>query len=277
MSAALLTSRIWWNKAVTLTWKVKPIMEEKIVAQQASLFQSSPTLIKRDIPSSYFCYQLAPSARPTEGIGSGLLQTPKSAMPDNLKSATPDEKGRLHRKTGSDFGVNLADQIAMLPTPNTCDSNTANVNTGHDQKKGYLRGVIAMLPTPKSQNANSPAEHGQGGEDLQTVVSLLPTPRANKHTPQSREDFTPNLAARIQMLPTPATRDYKGANGPDHMSKDRPHMDQLPNAITHGTNRGLKLQPAFVEWMMGYPKDWTKLEEYPANSRAKLRGRGFTD
>jgi hypothetical protein len=64
------------------------------------------------------------------------------------------------------------------------------------------------------------------------------------------------------MLPTPATRDYKGANGPDHMtSRDRPHMDQLPNAIAHGANRGLKLQPAFVEWMMGYPEGWTDLKD----------------
>jgi len=119
-----------------------------------------------------------------------------------------------------------------------------------------------------------------------------PAPRANKHSPQSREDFTPNLAARIQMLPTPtdsmvtmqdmvqakfhsskrpkygeanliptpATRDYRGANGLDHMEKDRPHMDQLPNVIAHGTNRGVKLQPAFVEWMQGYPIGYTDLE-----------------
>jgi len=65
----------------------------------------------------------------------------------------------------------------------------------------------------------------------------------------------------IAMLPTPATRDYRGANGPEHMTKDRPHLDQLPNAITHGTNRGLKLQPAFVEWMMGFPVDWLDLKD----------------
>ena len=90
---------------------------------------------------------------------------------------------------------------------------------------------------------------------------LLPTPCANKTTPQTRVDFTPNLAARIQMLPTPATRDYKGANGEAHMVKDRPHLDQLPNAITHGTNTGtkLRLEPAFVEWMMHLPLGWTDL------------------
>ena len=34
------------------------------------------------------------------------------------------------------------------------------------------------------------------------------------------------------MWPTPSTRDYKGANGPEHFaSRDRPHMSQLPNAV----------------------------------------------
>ena len=35
-----------------------------------------------------------------------------------------------------------------------------------------------------------------------------------------------------RMWPTPSTRDYKGANGPEHFaSRDRPHMSQLPNAV----------------------------------------------
>src|SRR3990167_1140503 len=39
---------------------------------------------------------------------------------------------------------------------------------------------------------------------------LLPTPRANKITPQSRADFTPNLAYEVEtaLLPTPSSTDY---------------------------------------------------------------------
>ena len=34
------------------------------------------------------------------------------------------------------------------------------------------------------------------------------------------------------MWPTPSQRDYKGANGEAHfLSKDRPHLSQLPNAV----------------------------------------------
>jgi len=101
-----------------------------------------------------------------------------------------------------------------------------------------LANQIAMLPTPKSQNANHPGEHGQGGKDLQTVVSLLPTPKQ---------------------------RDWKGETqrGPDAP------MDGLQNTLAaasgktkqdRGKNNGLKLQPAFVEWMQGYPIGWTDLK-----------------
>lgn len=76
---------------------------------------------------------------------------------------------------------------------------------------------------------------------------------------------------------TPAARDHKGANGPEHMaSRDRPHMDQLANQVEHAFPLGLpdptatgaaspqdsgprRLNPAFVEWLMmgGGLQGWT--------------------
>jgi hypothetical protein len=93
-------------------------------------------------------------------------------MPDNLGSAVPDERGRLHRKTGSDFGMNLADQIKMLPTPNARDGRGAAIKTR---------------------------------DDLDSLIDMGAT---------------------------------KGGTG---------------------EKTGLKLQPNFVEWMMGYPQNWTDL------------------
>jgi hypothetical protein len=193
MSEVLLTSKTWWNRAVTLEWKMTPITEEKTVSQQAHLFASSMTLNKQVIQSKYFLYQLAVSGRAINGTDCGLLPV-------------------------------------MLKTPSAVETEGGTMEVRPWVNAHYkLRDQIAMLPTPKSQNANSPGEHGQGGKDLQTVIGLLPTP---------------------------ATRDYKGANGPLHMEKDRPHINQLPSAITYGTNRGLKLHSDFVSWMQGYPLDW---------------------
>ena len=68
------------------------------------------------------------------------------------------------------------------------------------------------------------------------------------------------LEQAINILPTPATRDYKGMNSKKHLNKERGHHDQLPNSL--GMKTGLKLHPNFVEWMMGYPQNWTDLN-YP--------------
>lgn len=83
------------------------------------------------------------------------------------------------------------------------------------------------------------------------------------------------LKDQIQTWPTPAARDSKGANGPEHLAKERGHHDQLPNAValwsglpapetsTDGpgsspsgqTSR--RLNPAFVEWLMNWPEGWS--------------------
>ena len=62
------------------------------------------------------------------------------------------------------------------------------------------------------------------------------------------------------MLPTPTTRDYKGANSMEHLTREsnnRNHHDQLPNAVKLATGKDSQLNPLFVEEMMGFPKNWT--------------------
>lgn len=44
-----------------------------------------------------------------------------------------------------------------------------------------------------------------------------------------------NLADDVMLWPTPATRDHKGANGPEHLEKGggQAHLGQLPNYVEH--------------------------------------------
>jgi hypothetical protein len=145
-----------------------------------------------------------------------------------------------------------------------------------------------LLPTPSAGGQSRDTRpHGNHSPSTGAVIGMLPTPRAEKHTPQSRADFTPNLAARIMelaptpsasmvtmqdfvqakfhsskrpryaeaMLPTPIRGDWKGQVPKNH----NPQMlcGKIENPT--GQKTGLKLQPAFVEWMMGWPIGWTDL------------------
>jgi len=69
-----------------------------------------------------------------------------------------------------------------------------------------------------------------------------------------------------EMFPTPATRDYKGANGFETTKRKiadglRAHMGQLPNVVQHLEQKpiGGTLNPTWVEWLMGWTLGWTDL------------------
>ena len=214
----LLASSTWQSSIVNLKWIVKPIYSEMSQSSQSredeeSLTELSANLKKSAIKSKHLLFQLAPLVRRTEGTGCGLL----------LTALTISDNPAAHGKTNGEWQTKINKMLAR--TPSAGDA---------------IRGVH---PCPDKK---------AGEHSLVTQIAMLPTPRAEKHSPQSREDFTPNLAARIEMLPTPRQFMWKDAK------EDRGKCN-LGEVI--GPNRGLKLQPAFVEWMMGYPDKWTELTD----------------
>jgi len=65
--------------------------------------------------------------------------------------------------------------------------------------------------------------------------------------------------------PTPCTRDYKGANAVEGLTRNdgKSRMDQLPNAVAYSDNNKApagQLNPDWVEWLMGWPIGWTIMD-----------------
>ena len=101
--------------------------------------------------------------------------------------------------------------------------------------------------------------------------------------------FGANLADQVKMWPTPTTRDYKGKSGTGRQERKGHPTDTLPNAVAMwptptanedscGTPNGKMqkmlgnhpdvrntgvgtLNPQWVEWLMGYPEEWTDLKD----------------
>ena len=63
-----------------------------------------------------------------------------------------------------------------------------------------------------------------------------------------------------KMLPTPTTRDYKDTNYNPITCKRKINQPSIPTVVLKDNRHGGKLNPNFVEFLMAYPTNWTKIE-----------------
>lgn len=112
----LLESPAWYNPAVRLRWKVKPLFSTRLTRKRYSSknMLSRPyaeILSVRDIPSSRFLFQLAVSEPRTGETGYGLLPTPRAMeIVEHPMKAAERLKDRTGKKlnnlsSGAAFGL----------------------------------------------------------------------------------------------------------------------------------------------------------------------------
>lgn len=176
--------------------------------------------------SGRLLFQLAPSTPRTDVTEFGLL--PTTAAADGTggkrhKAGTYTATGQT--TSGMKIQVSLQDRLQLLPTP-----TASNPNDGESLASWEAR---RQRNIAKGYNGN-----GQG---------------------------TP-LSIAVRMLPTPRAADgEKGTRSADGHAKERERRrngTDLPTAVAHnGQTTGLKLQPAFALWMMGFPPDWCDLAD----------------
>jgi hypothetical protein len=200
------------------------------------------------IRSKHLLFRLVPLARPTGEIVSGLLPT----------ATTSNGTGVGEHGEG---GVNLQTKISLLPTPLAGDAEGGRTTKGKGrQAEAGLRQVVQnLLPTPR---ANDAEKRGQIANDPRnglpaTIMHLIPTPRAEGFDAGKHKGKADSVHSLIKMLPTPTARDWKSEKAsPETMAKNA-----RPLSETLGANTGYKLQPEFVEWMMGFPENWTEVND----------------
>jgi hypothetical protein len=167
------------------------------------------------------------------------------------------------RENGTEYGAKLRDAVETLENWPTPRATKMEGSTSKDYGNCLLETVKENWPTPTSRDWKG---------------SYKPESMTRKDG-KSRMDALPQMAEYDPTTwPTPATRDYKGANGLESTQKKiregkRANMGQLPNAImivghqdqtnpnTNGKNPvSLKLNPNWVEQLMGLPVGWTQIK-----------------
>ena len=95
----------------------------------------------------------------------------------------------------------------------------------------------SVLPTP---TASDPLKHGTGGLHRRLV----------KGTKYSQGDH--------RMLPTPTAHMHKENGYPAEYNRRTPTIAAILKQDPTGMNPA-RVNPQFVEWMMGFDQDWTKI------------------
>jgi hypothetical protein len=104
---------------------------------------------------------------------------------------------------------------------------------------------------------------------LDRWVKMWPTPTAHDVTKRGNTEadhhyYPHDLANMVEIFPTSIARDSRSFKG----AVPLPNHEGAPSLIQRV---GGQLNPTWVEWLMGYPLEWTALEHSATPSSRKLR------
>lgn len=237
----LLESYRWYNPAVRLRWKVKPLFSTRLTRKRYSskntlLRPSAEILSVRDIPSSRFLFQLAVSEHHTRGTGYGSLLP--TVQTQGLKVCDKNGKTRFM-------------DVSLLPTPTAQDFKRRGPNS---KQQGLPEAAYKkMLPTPTARSYKNGSKITDG--------------RSRRKISQGWTMELNDLAVS-GLLPTPTMRDYQPSVSPTGLVRKngKRRDDALCNIpvmigqhCQQNDGKTSQLNPLFVEEMMGYPLMWTTL------------------
>lgn len=157
-------------------------------------------------------------------------------------------------------GLHLEEAVALLPTPSAEFTDVPDTET-----------FLARREREKAKGRN-----GNGfGLTLPMAITLLPRPHGfGKDGQKRRPGPTGNELGRAitKLLPTPTSMDERGSRG--HRLDGTPYSENSGVTLTDaalstgeitpppstggdGSSDAPRLNPSFVEWMMGLPDGWT--------------------
>ena len=210
------------------------------------------------------CYPLAIAAHRINGRGCGLSE----------KFPTPTVFGNNNRKGISPkAGDGLATYVKKFPTPCSHDSFDMYLKDSSTSKfDSARRGLSAFVrkwPTPQSRDFKTgmASRVERSWRNLNDWVTKFPTPCRTDYkgagktgTFRDRLDYAAERGrTKSNVYPTPRTNGMCGGSGAwaqmGRLVREGKMTDKERHQI--GAGNGGKLNPDWVEWLMGWPIGWT--------------------
>lgn len=265
----------------TSSWKT---FQHSLVEDSETFSETWPRSGTMRSGIAYLLPQLVPL---TDETGYGLLPTPASTAYGSNQGGAMGRVGPVRLSLES-----MARQDRW-PTPTADDAkNGANrTATRYNPNSKHHDGVtltdaIRMWPTPRSspnenrQTKPTPSQlAGEHGMNLSTAVQMWPTPTARDWRSES---CSPQVQNKLHAKTRGKTLSWEvtwatPTAGDANIAGVNQHTHTLGRQIRREEGTGL-LNPTWVEWLMGFPLEWTVLEpwEMPWSRRSrKLSGKRF--
>lgn len=210
---------------------------------------------------------------------------------ENLPRSGSMRNGRLYERQTVVHRTDAIERLSLRietdwRTPNTRDHHAGGPRLHHAQRQVGLENEAKFWSTPNSRDVKNPGDQSgkrsirktqQGWSiDLNDQAAWWSASSADTSSMRTADD-TVAQTVKESAWPTPASRDHKGTNSTSHMdrSSGAKHLDQLPNFVEHCFHQARptpqhgpqfsqsdrtsrrRLNPAFVEWLMGLPIGYT--------------------
>jgi len=154
--------------------------------------------------------------------------------------------------------------------------------TGHVYQHLTLERPISvtdsgLLPTPTardSRSKTSPADFKRKSPGLEIMIHRWPTPKASDWNKRGNVSPHPRngLAGAVVNFPTPTASDAsKWSNESLAERKAKGRQIRLNTAVSPEGGSGGRLNPDWVEWLMGWPIGWTDLKPLEMDKFQKWR------
>jgi len=233
----LLTSKkAWYSDRCKLTWK-KKVSKSNVLLYQ---LQASVLGIKEK----------------ESGSSAAMYPTPTSQ--DHSRNTVPPSIGKTR---GMDLSMRVvSDQMKMYPTLKASGQENAETLI---KRKGWkkasqhnLTAFVQMYPTPSASC------------QMDVVAPPETVQKNSKGWSVTRVGTGTKFGAKLndvvnkieKMYPTPMARDHKDINFNNTWKLGNKAQPTMARKVLKDNKPGGKLNPNFVEFLMGYPMNWTKIE-----------------